>query len=233
MSIDSRALTLARWVKRPAAAAIEQPLFMFDQGETPPFLPKLNLVLERGGLGQARARLAAGVHRVLLADAALRDASVMRSALAEFGAGRVGAWLPAKRMAVSWALDSQSNGDFKCMVPCNPQARWEVLGSDRQPTGTPAEGWIEQLVQMGVSTLLVSVDMNDERDLDLCAGLIERFGDRLWFSPLDATDADVASWVEFGQVRQLVLPDNAGANALAAQLRGRFGSTRAARELMA
>jgi hypothetical protein len=233
MNNERRALSIARWVRRPGAATSEQPQFMFDRGEISTRLANLSVVLERGGVARAGACVTAGAHRVLLTDAVLRDASVMRSALAEFGGARIGAWLPVRRMAVSWALDSQSNGDFKCMVPCNPQARWEVLGSDRQPTGTPAERWIEQLVQMGVAMLLVSVDMHDERDLDLCAGLIERFGDRLWFSPLDATDADVASWVEFGQVRQLVLPDDGGANALAAQLRARFGSPRAMKELVA
>jgi hypothetical protein len=191
------------------------------------------VVLARGGLAQARARLAAGARQVLLADAALRDISVIRSAVAEFGAPRVGAWLPVKRIEVCWSLDSQSNGDFKCMVPTNPQAGWEILNSDMERTGTEVGAWIEQLARLGVTTVLISVDMQDDRDLDLCAGFMERFGTRLWFSPLTASDADLATWVEFGQVSRLVLPDSDAADALAMRLTARFGVQRSAVEQVA
>ncbi len=226
-------LTLARWVANSTVTSLTQPAFMIDRGELPVRLSNIGVVLESGGLAQARARLAAGARQVLLADAALHDIAVTRSAVAEFGAARIGAWLPVRRMAVSWALDSQSNGDFKCMVPSNPQARWEVLTSDMQSSGTEAGEWIEQLVRLGVTTVLISVDMQDDRDLDLCAGLMERFGEWLWFSPLTASGADLAAWVEFGQASRLVLPDNDGAGALAEQLMARFGSPRAAEELAA
>ena len=226
-------LTIARWVKGPVVGSPAQAAFMFDRGDIPTRLSNVGVVLESGGLAQARARLAAGARQVLLADSALRDSAVMRSAVAEFGADRVGAWLPLKRMEVGWSLDSQSNGDFKCMVPSNPQARWEVLTSDMQRTGAEAGGWIEQLARLGVTTVLLSVDMHDERDLDLCAGLMERFAERLWFSPLTAASADLASWVEFGQVRRLVLQGGHSADALAEQLLARFGSPRAAAALAA
>jgi len=226
-------LTLARWVTRPSTASPAHSAFMFDRGEPSARSSSIAVVLEGGGLAQARARLAAGARQVLLADAALRDISVMCSAVAEFGAARVGAWLPVKRMEVCWSLDSQSNGDFKCMVPTHPQARWEVLTSDLQCTGTDVGRWIEQLVGVGVTTVFISVDMHDERDLDLCAGLMERFGARLWFSPLTAADADLASWVEYGQVSRLVLPDSDAADALARRLMARFGSTPSAVEHVA
>ena len=227
-------LRLARWVATPAAASPTQAVFMFDRGEPSARLSNIGVVLQSGGLAQARARLAAGARQVLLADAALRDISVIRDAVAEFGAERVGAWLPEKRMEVCWSLDSQSNGDFKCMVPTNPQARWEALGHDGGRTGTEIGTWIEQLAALGVTTILISVDMHDERDLDLCAGLMERFAARLWFSPLSpfgTPGADLAAWVEFGQVRQLVLPAGDAADALAGQLTARFGSPRVAAEL--
>jgi hypothetical protein len=229
-------LTLARWVGAPAAASPTQTAFMFDRGEPAARLSNIGVVLESGGLAQARARLAAGARQVLLADAALRDISVIRSAVGEFGAPRVGAWLPVKRMEVCWSLDSQSNGDFKCMVPTNPQARWEILNSDARRTGTEVGAWIEQLTRLGITTVLISVDMQDERDLDLCAGLMERFGARLWFSPLSPFSSpgpDLGAWVEFGQVRQLVLPDSNAANALAGQLMARFASPQAAAEVVA
>jgi len=224
-------LTLARWLSGPTAASPTHPAFMFDDGDLPPRLSNIGVVLRNGGLAQARARLTAGARQVLLADAALADPSVIRCAVAELGSARVGAWLPVKRMEVCWALDSQSNGDFKCMVPSNPQARWEVLSSDMQRTGIEASGWIEQLVLQGVSTVLVSVDMQDDRDLDLCAGLMERFAAQLWFSPLAIDDVDLTPWIEFGQVSRLVLPDNDAADARAKHLLARAGSSRRAAEL--
>lgn len=233
MSGHRRPLTIARWAEGPAKAAHAHPVFMFDRNGLPSQLSNVSVVLEGGGLAQARVRLAAGARQVLLADAVLHDISLMRSALAEFGAGRVGAWLPVRRAAVSWALDTQSNGDFKCMAPSNPQARWDVLTSDMRHTGPEAGSWVEQLVRMGVGTILISVDMQDDRDLDLCAGLVERFAERLWFSTLDAPDADFAPWVEFGQVRRLVLPDTPAAGVQAARLLARFGAPRATRELAA
>jgi len=233
MSRGRDKLVLARWVDESGAAASAQPEFMFDREVLPERTLNATIVLPGGGLALARARLMAGTRQVLLADAALRDIAVLAAALTEFGAARVGAWLPARRAAVSWALDSQSNGDFKCMVPSNPQARWEVLTSDRQRTGTEIGSWIEKLVRLGVTTILVSVDMEDDRDLDLCAGLIERFGSRLWFSPLDRPGADLVPWVEFGQVRRLVLPATPATGELAEQLAARFGSPRAAQEVAA
>ena len=231
MTANRGPLTLARWLIGPTAASPAHPAFMFDDGDLPGRLPNIGVVLRSGGLAQARARLTAGARQVLLADAALADISVIRSAVAEFGAACVGAWLPVRRMEVCWSLDSQSNGDFKCMVPSNPQARCEVLSSDMQRTGIEASGWIEQLVRQGVSTVLVSVDMQDDRDLDLCAGLMERFATQLWFSPLAADGADLTSWIDFGQVNRLVLPDNDTADARAKQLLARAGSSRSAAEL--
>lgn len=222
-------LTVARWLSGPAVTSPTHPAFMFDDGELPARLPPIGVVLRSGGLSQARARLAAGARQVLLADAALADASLVRAAVAEFGAARLGVWLPAARMEVCWSLDSQSNGDFKCMVPSDPQARWEVLASDMRRTGIDACRWIEQLVRQGASTILVSVDMRDERDLDLCAGLMERFTHALWFSPLAALDADLTPWVDFGRVTRLVLP--AGADARAEQRLARAGASRTSAEL--
>ncbi len=228
-----RPLSLARWASGLAAASLDYPAFMFDHDELPSRLSNVSVVLEGGGLDRVRARLAAGARQVLLAGVALQDAALMRTAIAEFGAARVGAWLPAQRVAVSWVLDTQSNGDFKCMAPSNPQASWEVLTGDLQSTGTEVGARIEQLVHAGLQTILISVDMQDDRDLDLCAGLMERFGAHLWFSPFTTVDADLASWIEFGQVNALVLPDNAAAGALADRLTARFGRPRAARELVA
>lgn len=235
MSTSTKSLTLARWLTQGPALgpAQAQQSFMMDRGPTSARLNRISVVLPGAGLTQARARLAAGAQQVLFADAARLDPALMRAALAEFGAERVGAWLPTRRMPVSWALDTQSNGDFKCMAPSHPQTRWEVLGSDLQGTGMDAAVWLEQLAKMGVGTLLVSATLQDDRDLDLCAGLVEDLGQRLWLSPLKAQGVALSDWVEFGQVRRLVLADDAAGQAQARQLAARFGTPLAAAEAAA
>jgi|CXWL01.1.fsa_nt_gi hypothetical protein len=196
-----RALTVARWLAEPTAAQPMQAAFLVAAGAPPVALAHAASVLERSVQGDTR----------------------------------VGAWLPVRRMEVSWSLDTQSNGDFKCMAPSNPQARWEVLAGDLAGdlarTGADAGAWIETLARLGLTTVVIGVDMQDDRDLDLCAGLIERWGPLLWFSPLTPADADLAAWVEFGQVARLVLPSTAAGTALAAPLLARFGSPRPAAEL--
>lgn len=233
MNTSPHSLTLARWLTQGPAAAPAPQTFMMDRGPTSARLNHISVVLPAAGLTQARARLAAGAQQVLFADAARQDPALMRAALAEFGNERVGAWLPTRRMPVSWALDTQSNGDFKCMAPSHPQARWEVLGSDLQGTGMDAAVWLEQLARMGVGTLLVSAALQDDRDLDLCAGLVEDFGHRLWLSPMKTPTLALGDWVEFGQVRRLVLADDAAGQAQARQLMARFGAPRAAAEAAA
>lgn len=216
------ALLLARW-SRAGAAAPDGPVFMLDGGSVPMRLGATTLVLERAGLARARLRLAAGARQVLFGDAALDDPAIVARAVREFGAPRVGVWLPARRAPVSWAMDSFSNGDFKCMVPSNPQARWDVLRSDAEPAGIDVQACMERVLALGAATVLVGIDMQDERDLDLCAGLVERFGRRLWLTPLQERAADLAPWIEWGQMRQLVLPDRPDCAAVARGLMERFG----------
>ena len=225
----SQALLLARW-SRPGAAALDGPVFMLDGGSVPMRLRTTSLVLEQAGIARARLRLAAGARQVLLGEAVLDDPGIVAAAVREFGPQRVGAWLPARRAPVAWSMDSFSNGDFKCMVPTNPQARWDVLRSDREPAGIDVERCIERVIAQGAGTVLVGIDMQDDRDLDLCAGLVERFGRQLWLTPLRDLSADLAPWVQWGQVRQLVLPDRPGSAALARQLVERFGQAAAPAE---
>jgi hypothetical protein len=215
-------LQLARWV-RAGAPAVDGPLFMRDDGSLPNRLTMTSLVLEKSGIARARLRLSAGARQVLLGDAALEEPGIVGAAVREFGAARVGAWLTARRAHVSWSLDSVSNGDFKCVVPSNPQARWDVVRSDGEPAGVDVERCIERVLVQGARTVLVGIDLQDDRDLDLCAGLVERFGSHLWLTPLHDLSADLTPWVEWGQVRQLVLPDRPGSAAMARQLMDRFG----------
>ena len=216
------ALQLANWTSSGVTTG-DGPHFMFDRGTVPNRLAGVSVVLESGGLPRARLRLAAGAQQVLLGDVTLQQPGIVKAAVEEFGPDRMGIWLPARRAPVSWALDSQSNGDFKCMVPSNPQARWDVLRSDRQPAGLDAGGWMAKLVDCGVKTILVAVDMEDDRDLDLCAGLMEQYGPHLWFTPLDRPAAELSAWVEYGQARRLVLPAVPGRAQLSRELLRRFG----------
>lgn len=218
----SMPLQLATWTSTGVSNAAG-PQFMFDRGTVPNRLAGVSVVLETGGLARARMRLEAGASQVLLGDTALHQLALVRAAVEEFGRARTGVWVPARRAPVSWSLDSDSNCDFKCMVPSNPQARWDVLRADRLQAGLDVRRWVEKLLAQGVGTVLLAVDMQDDRDLDVCAGLVEEFGPALWFSPLDQPAGDFASWVEYGQVRRLVLPQGPGRAALARSLLEKFG----------
>jgi hypothetical protein len=57
-----------------------------------------------------------------------------------------------------------------------------------------------------VSTVLLRADIADDVDLNLCAGLVEAVGEKLWVAPLNDLAPPVADWVNFGQVTQLALP---------------------------
>ena len=61
------------------------------------------------------------------------------------------------------------------------------------------------MLALGAGMALISVDVQDD-DLNICAGLMESHGDKLWFTPRQQPDADLEPWVRYGQVRQLVLP---------------------------
>jgi hypothetical protein len=206
MNGSASPLTIRRWAS-PTGAPFAEPVFVTDAGGPPESLRGASVILPTQGEDRARQHLSAGAAQVLVADAALLDAAQVARMAGEFGAGRIGVWVPARRMEVSWALDEVSNADFKCLVPSTPVASWEVLKSDLTRTGTEVGWWIAQMLAQGASTVLAGVDMADDRDLDICAGLVERFGDRLWFSPLADPEPDLLPWVRFGQVRRLVVPD--------------------------
>ncbi len=155
---------------------------------------------------RANELLALGAGRVLLADAALQDSSAVGRLVQQHGADRVGIWLPVKRRQVSWALDYTSNEDFRCLTPSIGRACWEVLLSDGGATGTDAEWWLGEMLAQGAGTALISVDMQDDGDLNICAGLTETHGEKLWFTPRECPDADLEPWVRYGHARRLVLP---------------------------
>lgn len=197
-------LIFARWAV--AGEPLERVGFMRDSNELPASLENLTIVLERGTEARAAELIALGAERVLLADAALQDSSAIERMAQQYGTARIGVWLPVKRRDVSWTLDCVSNEDFRCLTPSVGKAGWEVLMSDGTPTGTDAEWWVKEMLAQGASMALISVDIQDDDDLNICAGLVESHGDKLWFTPWQQPDADLEPWVRYGQVRQLVLP---------------------------
>jgi len=179
--------------------------FIHDSDDLPESLERFTVVLGSGTEARASELLALGAERVLLADAALLDSTVVGRLVQQHGTGRVGVWLPVKITHISWSIDYVSNEDFNCLTPSMGKGGWDVLKSDGTSTGTDAGWWVGQMLALGASMALISVDLQDD-DLNICAGLIEDHGERLWFTPLHLPNADLEPWVRYGQVRQLILP---------------------------
>ncbi|HEY0885826.1 MAG TPA: hypothetical protein VGE20_11120 [Ramlibacter sp.] len=155
---------------------------------------------------KATALLATGITKVFLGEAALRDAGAVPRLLDRFGPSRLGLHLAVRRQAVGWAFDTESNEDFSVVTPSLCDPAWEVLKSDRQPSGVRADTVVDLMLQRGVESFLVQVDIGDDADLNLCAGMVERLGDKLWMAPLDQPRAPIADWIRYGRAMQLALP---------------------------
>lgn len=206
MNEPANEITLGRWAK-PADGPFAGPAFLFDGDDLPEDLNHISVVLRNAGLERARELLARGAERVLAGEAALLDSSLIEAMSREFGAERVGVWVPARRLEVSWALDTHSNADFRCVTPSHAKPAWEVLKNDGSRSGTDAGWWLGQMLARGASLALLGTDIADDTDLNLCAELVEQFGSRLWLTPLADPEADLLPWVAYGQARNLVVPE--------------------------
>lgn len=204
MNQTTSTITLRRW-SNPNEAAFAEPVFVPDADTLPQDLSRASVVLHSGGLARARILLKRGARQVLLGEAALLDSGVVETLSREFGTARIGLWVPAQRMATSWALDSYSNEDFSCITPSLGAPAWEVLKSDGSGSGTDALWWVGQMLARGACSALVAVDMHDDDDLNICAGMVERFGTALWLTPLAKATTDLEDWVRFGQARNLAI----------------------------
>lgn len=202
--LKDSALSFARWAYSgdPATDVLQ---FVRDGEAIPAALQDLIMVLEGGSEMRARELLERGAARVLLADAALLDSAVVTRLSQEYGAQRVGVSILAAKRHISWSLDTVSNADFRCLTPSVGKAGWEIVMSDGTATGTDAEWWLGEMLALGASMALIHADIEDD-DLNLCAGLVENHGNKLWFSPWQYPDADLEPWVRYGQIRQLLLP---------------------------
>lgn len=167
---------------------------------------RAGVVLGAESEATAAALLDAGISKVFVGEAALRDASVMRRLLQRFGPERLGLHLPVARQAVSWSFDTDSNADFSVVTPSLCAPAWELLRANGEPAGLLAEGWVAAMVRHGVSSVLMRVDMRDDEDLNLCAGMVELLGDKLWLAPLAERNPAITDWIRYGQATQLALP---------------------------
>lgn len=197
-------IKFAQWANKSASIG-EGVNFLLDGGELPESLKHISVLLTQGGEARAEELLRLGAARVLLADAAVLDSAVIARLSQQYGSERIGVYVMASKMGVSWTLDTVSNEDFNCLTPSYCKAAWEVLLSDGGGTGADVEWWLAEMFKLGASTALVAMDMQDD-DLNICAGLIESYGEKLWFTPRQQLDADLEPWVRYGQVRQLLLP---------------------------
>lgn len=167
------------------------------------------VVVASGDEQRAATLLAAGADCVFVGEAALLDCSVVDRLVAAHGAERIGVYASLGRQTVSWSFETVSNADFKTVTPSHCEPAWEVLRTDGTGTGTLASWWLKAMRDLGATRFLVRVDIQDDTDLNLCAGLVEDLGDALWLGPLEKPAAHLADWVEYGQCRQLVLSADA------------------------
>ncbi|WP_127474921.1 HisA/HisF-related TIM barrel protein [Sulfurivermis fontis] len=196
-------LTVGVW-SAPGFALPDHPLFMVDDETATPLCTGAHVVMERGALARIETLLAAGASRVLLGEKALLDTTMVQDAIARFGTQRIGLWLPARRMAVSWSLDRESNADFSFVMPTCPVPRWELLLADGTGTGTDAAWFAREMARQGVEQLVISLHQATADDLGLCAELSEELGDRLWLTFAEG-GSDPAPWIAHGGVRQLIV----------------------------
>ena len=156
-----------------------------------------------GGEAGIRAILDAGAQLVFIGEDALLDGTLVERLASEYGGGRIGLHVPVRRMQVSWSMDIDSNADFRVMTPSVCEPCWEILRADGSGSGTHAAWWLGEMFRLGASQALIQVDMADDTDLNILAGLTERWGDRLWLAPLTDPAPDFSAWVELGGARQL------------------------------
>ncbi|MBI5107820.1 MAG: hypothetical protein HZA62_03660 [Rhodocyclales bacterium] len=164
------------------------------------------IVVDVGDEQRVATLLAAGADCVFVGEAAVQDSAVIDRLATAHGARRIGVYARLGRQSVSWSFETVSNADFKTVTPSHCEPAWQVLRADGSGSGALASWWLKAMRDLGASRFMVQVDVVDDTDLNLCAGLVEDLGDALWIGPLTQAAPKLAEWVEFGQCRQLVLP---------------------------
>lgn len=118
----------------------DETFLAFDSAGLPEDPAHCWVVLPTQELARARELLAGGVAGVMLGDAALRDAMTVATLAQEFGSQRVGVHAPLARLEISWAMDTESNADFRVMRPSFCEPAWELVLADGSRSGALA-GW--------------------------------------------------------------------------------------------
>ena len=186
----------------------EPPVFLIDCNLIPADPGRIEgIVMPDGGKDRIRAILNAGAPRVFIGEGALLDSALIVELAAEFGSERIGLYLPVRRMQVNWSMDTVSNADFRVMTPSVCEPCWEILKADGTRSGTHAAWWIGEMFKLGAADALIRADIEDDADLNILAGLTERWGDRLWLAPLNEANPDLESWVNLGGAARLAVPD--------------------------
>lgn len=204
---EKSALVLRRWVAYGGDCELAEDDFIFDAPGVEAIASLCaGVILASGDEQRATTLLASGAPCVFVGEAALDDSTVIDRLVAAHGSERIGIYAPVRRQSVSWSFETVSNADFKTITPSHCEPAWEVIKADGGGTGTLASWWLGALRELGASRFLVRVDICDDSDLNLCAGLVEQLGAALWIGPLLEAAPRLADWVDYGQCRQLVLP---------------------------
>lgn len=199
---------LRRWLVFDDGAAVEAEDLVFDRpGAEAVAALCAGIVLPAGDEPRAGTLIAAGAECVFIGDAALRDSGVIERLVAAHGAQRIGIYAPLRRQSISWSFETVSNADFKTVTPSHCEPAWEVLRADGTGSGALGGWWLATMRELGASRFLARVDIRDDTDLNLCAGLVEEFGDALSIGPLLDLTPHLADWVDYGQCRRIVLPE--------------------------
>lgn len=191
---------------RADTAAFAAPL-VFDT-EQPLAAPATctGVVAARADEARLAQLLEQGFARVFVGDAALADPEVISRLARRYGGGRLGVYARVRRMANQWSFDTVSNADFRIVAPSVCEPAWEVLRSSGEVGATHAHHWLERMARRGAHMVLLHTDLHDDADLNLCAGLVELFGDAVCFAPADDENPRLDEWVRYGQVRRIALP---------------------------
>ncbi len=169
----------------------------------------LRVVVGEDNCDEVPGLLAGGALGIVLAGTSPTLASQVARLVRENGRERIGVWADTAPMQVRWRLEIESNADFKTLAPSMPEPCWELLDCDGGRTGIRADYWLERLFDLGAGMAVVRAKLSDaeDRDLNVAAGLVERFGHRIWLTPADSCACPLDPWVEHGRVRRFVLPE--------------------------
>lgn len=169
-------------------------------------LARAHVVLGAESEATAASLLEGGAQRVFIGEAALLDGSVVERLIQRYGAARIGLHVPVQRQSVSWSFETESNEDFSVVTPSLCEPTWEILYANGESSGIRAAAWMDAMLQSGIQTILMRADICDDTDLNLCAGIVETFGSKLWIAPLNHPAPPITDWIRFGQATQIALP---------------------------